>query len=113
MRKPTPENIVFFIRFHKEIDEMIEERAKEENKRKSSLVSEILSSYIESPFSLSPSSSPFFLKRGRGREKVIGKGMNITLKKVVRNEIRIRGEKEGMKESEMMTSILFSYLKKK
>ena len=112
MRYPVPENKVVFMRLHKELDKMIEEEMKRKNKRRATVVARILSSYIENPFPLSPSSSSLFLKRGRGREKMRGRGMNITMKKVVWNEIRIRGEKEGMKETEMRTSIIFSYLEK-
>lgn len=113
MRYPVPENKTVFVRLHKELDRMIEEVAERENKKRATIVAQILTSYSSNPFPLSPFSSSFFLKRGRGREKMIGKGMNITMKKVVWNDIRIRGEKEGMKEKEMWTSILYSYLEEK
>lgn len=112
MRRPTPENKVVFLRFHKEIERMIEEYAEEQKKKKATVVTQILEEYISSPFPLSPLSSSFFLKRGRSRGKVVGKGMNITVKKVIENEIKIRGEREGMRENDFKTSIIFSFLQK-
>ena len=52
------------------------------------------------------------MKRGRGNERVIGKGMNITTKKIVDNEIKIQAEKKEMKENDFRTSIIFSFLEK-
>lgn len=110
MRYPVPENKTIFVRFHRELDNMIREKAEKEGKKYATLITEILSSYSLSPFPLSPISSSFFIKRGRGKGKKIGKGINITMKKVIWNDIRIRGEKEGMKENEMWTSILYTFL---
>ena len=112
MRYPVPENKTSFVRLHKELDKMIEDRAKRENKKRATLVAQILTSYSSSPFPLSPSSYSFFLKRGRGREKMMGKGMNVTMKKVVWNDIRIRGEKEGIRENDMRIAIIYSFLEK-
>ncbi len=112
MRKPVPENKIIFLRFHKELCEMIDEYAKRKEKRKATVVSEIFEEYISSPFPLSPISSMYFVKRGRGNEKITGKGMNITIKKVVDNEIKIQAEKKEMKENDFRTSIIFSFLEK-
>lgn len=112
MRYPVPDNKKVYVRFHKELDKMIEEKAEKENKKSATLVAQILTSFIKEPFPLSPSSYLFFLRRGRGRESNLGKGMNITMKKVIWNEIRIRGEKEGMKEGEMRSAILFSFFER-
>lgn len=112
MRRPVPENKVFFIRFHKEIERMIEEYAEEQKKKRATAVRLILEEYISSPFPLSPLSSSFFLKRGRSKGKVVGKGMNITIKRVIENEIKIRAEREGIREKDFKTSIIFSFLQK-
>lgn len=112
LRKPVPENKVIFLRFHKDLCGMIDKYAKRKGKRKATVVSEIFEEYISSPFPLSPISSMYLVKRGRGTEKIIGKGMNITLKKVVDNEIKIRAEKEEMKENEFRTYILVSFFEK-
>lgn len=110
MRLPVPENKVIFIRFHKELDKMIEKEAEMRGAKKATLVSQIMTAFVSSPFPLSPLSSLFFIKRGRGREKIIGKGMNVTIKKAVDNEIRIRAEKEGMRESDFKASIIYSFI---
>lgn len=112
MRKPVPENKLLFVRFHKDICEMIENYAKTQGKRKATVVSEILERYVDSPFPLSPLSSLYFMKRGRSNEKVRGKGMNITIKKVIENEIRIQAEEREMKENDFRTSIIFSFFEK-
>jgi hypothetical protein len=112
MRYPVPENKTIFVRFHKDLCEMIEDYAAKKEKKKATVVAEILEEYILSPFPFSPISSMYLMKRGRSSEKVRGKGMNITLKKVIDNEIRIRAEKEEMTENEFRTYILVSFLKK-
>lgn len=112
MRTPKPENKVFFVRFHKDLQEMIEEYAQEHDIKKATLTSRILEEYVASPFPLSPLACCCFIKRGRGYEKIIGKGMNITMKKISINEIRIRAESEKMKECDYRAAIIFSYLEK-
>lgn len=110
MRYPVPGNKTVFMRFHEELDSLIEEEAKKRNMKKATLVAEAFTAYTLSPFHLL-SSSHFFLKRGRGREKKIGKGMNVTVKETVINEIRIRGEEEGIRESDFRASVIYSYIK--
>ena len=110
MRMPVPENKQVFVRFHKDLCERIEDYANEVGKKKATVVTEILEKYIQSPFPLSPISSMYLMRRGRSNEKVKGKGMNITIKKVIDNEIRIRAEREGMAENEFRTYILASFL---
>ena len=112
MRMPVPENKQVFVRFHKDLCSQIEEYAIQNGKKKATVVAEILEEYIRSPFPLSPISSMFLMRRGRSNEKVKGKGMNITIKKVVDNEIRIRAEREEMTENEFRTYILASFLEK-
>lgn len=113
MRNPVPENKIVFVRFHKEVYEMIEEYAKSQNKKKATVVSQILEEYISSPFPLSSLSSRFFLKRGRSQTgRVISKGMNVTMKKVINKEIQIRADEEEMKENDFRTAIIYSYIKR-
>ena len=112
MRYPVPGNQVIYLRFHKEIEKQIIEYAEKNKIKKATTVRRILEEYVSSPFPLSPLSSFYFLKRGRRKGKIVGKGMNITMKKVIENEIRIRAGKEEMRENDFKTSIIFSYLQK-
>lgn len=112
MRKPVPGNKQVFIRFHKDIIQMIEEYAAKQNMAKATVVSKIFEQYVKEPFYLSSLSAPYFIKRGRSSEKVVGKGMIVTVKKVVDNAIKIEAGKEGMRENDFRTAIVFSFLKK-
>ena len=112
MRYPVPGNQVIYLRFHKEIERQIIEYAEKNKIKKATTVRRILEAYILSPFPLSPLSSSYFLKRGRRKGKVVGKGINVTMKKVMENEIKIRAEKKKMKENDFKTSIIFSFLQK-
>ena len=112
MRKPAPENKRVFIRFHKDVLAMIEEAATKQNKGNATVVSEIFEQYVASPFPLSPLSSCYSIKRGRRIGKIVGRGTNVTIRKVVDNEIRIRADKEGMTETDFRNAIVFSFLEK-
>ena len=92
---------------------MIEEYAKSQGLRKATAASKILEQYVTSPFPLSPHSSLYFMKQGRSSEAVKGKGMNITIRKVIDNEIRIQADKKGIKENDFRTAIIFSFIEKK
>ena len=110
MRIPVPENRKIFVRFHKDICKMIEEYADRKGKKKATITSEILSQYAKTPFPLSPHASIYYMKKGRSTEVVKGNAMNITMKKVLDNAIRIHADENGIGENNFRAAIIYSYI---
>ena len=124
MRPRVTDNKILYIRFRKDLDDLITRTALDRNMPKATLVGGVMSEYIRSlatahkgqitalsrsDLKLSPLSSSFFVKHGRMVERTLGKPMRITLKKVDEGNIQLAALAAGYTITQFRTAIMVTW----
>ena len=127
MRAKVTDNTIVYIRFRKDLDDIITEAATKQGVPKATFVGNAMTEYITelfistngrfdsiSDFSdfFSPLSSSFFAKKGRALAKNMGKPMRITLKKINENNIQLAAQCSGYTITQFRTAIMVTWLQK-
>lgn len=125
MRQKVTDNIIVYIRFRKDLDDIIAEAATKKGIPKATFVGNAMTEYITEissslggrldnisnyPGLLSPLSSSFFAKKGRAVAKNMGKPMRITLKKINENNIQLAAQHSGYTITQFRTAIMVTWL---
>ena len=125
MRPKATDNVIIYIRFRKDLDEIITKVAIKRGLPKATLVRKAMTEWMTEGITegllqfqksslkhnrLSSLSSVFFAKRGRAHQRNIGNPMRVTLKRVVENNIRLAAHNSGYTITEFRTAIMVTWL---
>ena len=124
MRPRVTDSKIIYLRFRKDLDEIITEKAKSIGRPKASVVRDAMTTYIRDldanhhgkldsitreDLALSPLSSSFFVKTGRAVERVLGKPMRVTLKKVDEGNMKLAALSTGYSITLFRTAIMVTW----
>lgn len=125
MRKKANNTKIIYVRFHKDIDNLITEQANRKDKAKASLVAEIMTEYMQDlsknckgnfksvtkqQLSFPSLSSSFFMRKGRSIETKLGKPMRVTMKDIDEGNMKLAAFYSGYSITEFRTAILVKWL---
>ena len=125
MRQRVTDSKIIYIRFRKDLDDLITQTAIDTSIPKATLVGRVMTEYIRSLTSschsqfnslskenltFSPLSSSFFVKHGRSDERTLGKPMRITLKKIDEGNMRLAALATRYTITQFRTAIMVTWL---
>ena len=127
MRPKVTDSVIVYIRFRKDLDDILAEVAIKQGVPKATLVGKAMTEFI-TDFSLtsqgqfdkishyqnflSPLSSSFFAKKGRAIAKNMGKPMRVTLKKINEHNIKLAAHYSGYSITQFRTAIMVTWLER-
>ena len=124
MSRRVTDSKIIYIRFRKDLDDLISQEALRTNTHKATLVGSVLTEYIrtlssscqgritslnKSSLGFSSLSSSFFVKHGRSVERVLGKPMRVTLKMVDEGNMRLAALSTGYTITQFRTAIMVTW----
>ena len=124
MRPRVIDSKIIYIRFRKDLDDLIEREASQSGTPKATLVAKVMTEYIRSlsfschgrfnaldraSLNFSSLSSSFFVKQGRSVERALGKPMRVTLKIVDENNMRLAAMATGYTITQFRTAVMVSW----
>lgn len=124
MRTRVTDHKIIYVRFRKDLDDLISEESLKNGTPRATLVGRIMTNYIQTlshdckgkfgsltrdTANLSSLSSVFFAKKGRAIERSLGKPMRITLKSTDETNIRLAAQSIGYTITQFRTAILVSW----
>ena len=125
MRRKVYDSKIIYIRFHKDIDDLMIAEANKRGKPKASLIAEILTEYIQKltnacngnfktvtgkKLSFPSLSSSFFVKKGRAAESRLGSPMRVTMKDIDEGNMKLAAFHSGYSITQFRTAILVKWL---
>lgn len=124
MRPRVTDSKIVYIRFRKDLDDLITKEAARTNTPKATLVGNVMTEYIRSlsssckgqinsldklSLNFSSLSSSFFVKHGRSVERVLGRPMRVTLKMVDEGNMRLAALATGHTITQFRTAIMVTW----
>ena len=125
MSRRVTDSKIIYIRFRKDLDDLISQEALRTNTHKATLVGSVLTEYIrtlssscqgritslnKTSLGFSSLSSSFFVKHGRSVERVLGKPMRVTLKMVDEGNMRLAALSTGYTITQFRTAIMVTWV---
>lgn len=124
MRPPGTNHTIIYVRFHKDIDEIISSEAAKADKPRAALVASVISQYVNTlkisnkmdPDSITAESAnlsalaqSYFAKLGRSDERILGKPLRVTLNVGTDSFTRSIAQALGYSIAQMRTAIMVTW----
>lgn len=124
MRNPEPNHKKIYVRFHRQLDLIIEDFAKKAGMRRATAVAWVINHYMsnlmgsipdiekitKTQLGFIPEGEAYYLRIGRSDEgRIAGKRTLLTLDNVTDRNIRYLAAKTGLTPSQLRTEILVKY----